>query len=185
MTYTYIFQGHGIKQFWKDCHYEVNHNNSVFLALTGRQGTGKTVFQYWIDDILNLPSIHIYTKEEFNFLMRGEEFPIKHHIAIMDGTLLFPSRDFSSKDQKQLQRQVNVLRAFQNVYSISFPFFEEADKTIQRHFYECKLSKTSSRRYVKIVNSENEYSIEIPNFSKEKIEQIHQLDRKYKSSNLI
>ena len=182
MLLPYLIKDEGTQRFWKDVYYSIYHNQSVFLALTGRQGSGKTVFQYFIDTILKLPSKHIYSLTEYNNVVK--DMPSKSHIAILDGTLLFPSRNFSSKEQKELQRQLNVFRAFSNVYSISFPFFEEADATIRKHFYECKILKVGQNRLAEINHGDSKYTIKIPNIDDKTIQDIHKIDLSNKKSNL-
>lgn len=182
MLLPHLLKDDGVKHFWKDVYYNIHHHQSVFIALTGRQGSGKTVFQYYIDQILKLPFTHIYSMEEYQHTIKN--MPTLSHIAILDGTLLFPSRNFSSKEQKELQRQLNVFRAFSNIYSISFPFFDEADASIRKHFYECKIIKSGNNRIAEIDNGENIYTIKIPTMTTEIIEQIHSKDILNKKSNL-
>ena len=151
-------------------------HQSVFIAIEGRQGIGKTVSQYYLRDILGFKQDFeiVYTRDQLDILR--DEFPTLKFIMFPDMSMLFTSRNWD----KHIQEFTNTLRAFENVYCLSIPFFEEMDKAFRLQFDISELEMFFDRRILKINTAGRIFRIVIPGLEKEVIEKIHELDLRYK-----
>lgn len=156
------------------------------MLIHAKQGSGKTVFQYYLIEQLKIPDVRIYTLEQFQEAIRKIEDGTIHryHVAIMDGTLLFPSRNFTSKEAKELQRQVAVLRAFENIYTISFPFPEDGDLSLRKNFDLVEINNHSDRWQAIYEDKERSFNLNIPEYDESTLAEWHEIDQKYKRGNL-
>lgn len=101
-----------------------------------------------------------------------------------DASLLFPSRTWNNKQQKEIQKVTNILRIFQNIYVMAIPNFEELDISFRRHFHEAKIRLVHDRRILEVKYNEERFFILIPNLNKEYIAKIDILDRQQKKLSL-
>lgn len=160
----------------------ISTRQSIMLLIHGKQGTGKTVFQYYLSQLLDIPGKQIYNIEEYKQVV--SHMPTKSVINFLDTTLLFPSRNFSSKDQKKLQEQINVYRAFSNVYTASVPSIEEIDVTFRRHFDQVKILNVFEKRFAHITIGKRLFVLAIPKFNEKYLQEIHKIDVLAKSKAL-
>jgi len=151
-------------------------HQSVFIAIEGRQGIGKTVSQYYLRDILGFRQDFeiVYTRDQLDILR--DEFPTRKFIMFPDMSMLFTSRNWD----KHIQEFTNTLRAFENVYCLSIPYFEEMDKAFRLQFDISELEMFFDRRILKIDTAGRIFRIVVPSLETKVIEKIHELDLKYK-----
>lgn len=167
-----------LEQFMNFCNKRLyEENNSVFLVFTAEQGTGKTISMFYMAHLYKQEVIEIYTKEDLaEYLKRDIEDMKNKTVVFPDITILFNSRSWNTKLGKSLQKWINLLRILKQVVIMNIPFFEDADISIRKHFYECETVKIQNKRLVHINQENKRYTIQIPHLDLDFRESIEQKD---------